>query len=193
MGAITDDSAKEVIAQLLYLEGREPGRPISLLINSGGGKVAAGLAIVDVMQDVSAPVRTVCVGRCSSMAAVVLAAGEPGARHAAAHCKIMIHEPSMTVPGNKRCVDLGKTQRRLEQSRLTTQRLLAEYSGRPETELQQLLHEETYFTAEEARALGLVDHVGGIVAAPAPGDTAPSTAKASPATKPGGDREESAS
>merc|ERR1719323_2164656 len=99
MGPIDSSSAKEVIAQFLYLERQDPGQPITLMINSGGGKVAAGIAILDVMRELHSPVRTLCLGRCSSMAAVLLAAGEKGARWAAPNCRIMIHQPRIKLEG----------------------------------------------------------------------------------------------
>ncbi len=92
-GSIDDESARHVIAQLLFLEREAPGTPIRVNINSSGGKVAAGLAIHDVMRSLSSPVRTTCLGHCSSMAAVLLAAGEKGERYAQPNARIMIHQP----------------------------------------------------------------------------------------------------
>ena len=92
-GSITDDSARAVIAQLLFLEDAAPGAPILMHINSGGGKVYAGLAIHDVMAAISSPVHTTCLGHCESMAAVLLAAGERGARYALPNSRVMIHKP----------------------------------------------------------------------------------------------------
>lgn len=164
MGEITDTIAKEVIAQLLYLERQAPGEPIIMIINSGGGKVTAGLAIHDVMRELSSPVHTVCLGQCSSMAAVLLAAGAPGSRRAAPSCRIMIHEPSLSLPVSRRSRDLGVQHERLERSRQLLQNLLSEYTGQEATQLQTLLEVDHYMTADEAVALGLVDRIGGVLA-----------------------------
>lgn len=179
MGEINETSAKEIIAQLLYLERQSPGTPITMLINSGGGKVASGLAIHDTMQALRSPVHTVCLGRCSSMAAVLLAAGKSGARHAAPNCRIMVHQPSVAVAGRRRSKEFVIQHGQIEWTRLTTQRLLAEYCGKPLEQIEALLEDDHHMTAEEAMELGLVDHVG-VPLAPASDEAGPVTTAPAP-------------
>jgi len=108
-GSITDAMAKTIIADLLYLDALEDGseaapsgrKPIQLVINSGGGVVTSGLAIYDVMQYIRSPVHTLCIGHASSMAAILLAAGEPGQRRALPHARVMIHSASGGYGRNK--------------------------------------------------------------------------------------------
>ena len=107
-GSISDASAKAVVADLLYLDALEDGttdpagpKPIQLVINSGGGSVTAGLAIYDVMQYIRSPVHTLCIGHASSMAAILLAAGEPRQRRALPHARIMVHSASGGYGRNK--------------------------------------------------------------------------------------------
>ncbi|KAJ1628569.1 Clp protease proteolytic subunit /Translocation-enhancing protein tepa, partial [Pavlovales sp. CCMP2436] len=117
-GSIDDASAKLVIGQLLALEFQQPGEPITMLISSAGGKVYAGLGIVDMMNFISSPVRTVCVGHCESMGAIILAAGEPGQRFALPHARIMLHQPFARLGDVRRTAEdvrlhaeeLGKTR-----------------------------------------------------------------------------------
>ncbi|EOD17588.1 putative endopeptidase Clp, partial [Emiliania huxleyi CCMP1516] len=158
---IDDESAKSVVALLLYLEGAEPGAPITLLINSGGGKVQAGLAIHDVMRSLSSPVHTACLGHCESMAAVLLAAGEQGHRTALPNSRIMVHQPTRRSAGGQ-----SKTSRQLqisaeetEKSRLKLAECLARDTGKTLPEIEALLENDSYYSAAEARAMGLVDVV----------------------------------
>jgi len=167
-GTIDEKSAQDAIAQMLYLERLEPGKPLTLLINSGGGKVSAGLALHDVMKELNSPVRTVCLGRCMSMAAVLLASGEPGSRCASANSRVMIHEPHVSLQGSKRPKSIAKSHAQIEHSRMTLCRLLSEYTGLPCEKVEALLEEEYYMDAKEAKELGIVDHVGCSLAAPVP-------------------------
>lgn len=161
-GSIDDDSAKNVIAQLLYLEHSEPGAPISVLINSGGGKVHAGLAIHDVMRSISSPVHTTCLGHCESMAAVLLAAGEPGFRTALPNCRVMVHQPTRTAGGaSKTSKQLLTSAAETEKTRIKLAALLARDTGRSVDEIEALLEYDTYYSAEEALQMGLVDVIGG--------------------------------
>jgi len=165
-GRITEQLAKEVVAQLLYLECREPGLPITLMISSGGGKVTAGMAIHDVMRGLQSPVRTICLGRCSSMAAVLLAAGEPGERLAAPNCRVMVHQPRVSLPGKRGPRELGIQHDQIELSNATLQRLLQEYSGLPPEKVEELLQAGCYMSAEEAVRLGFADSVAALAAGP---------------------------
>eukprot|EP00933_Yihiella_yeosuensis_P061241 TRINITY_DN64043_c0_g1_i1.p1 TRINITY_DN64043_c0_g1~~TRINITY_DN64043_c0_g1_i1.p1 ORF type:complete len:269 (-),score=44.82 TRINITY_DN64043_c0_g1_i1:95-901(-) len=160
-GVIDTGVAKEVISQLRYLEYEDPGKPITLLINSPGGKVGAGLAIHDIMQDIQSPVRTFCVGRCSSMAAVILSAGEKGHRHATLNSRIMVHEPRVALPSKLKSKGLQVQHTQIEVARITTQRILAENCQKSEEEIERLLEaEDHHMSADEAKELGLIDFVG---------------------------------
>ena len=91
---VTDDVAAVVVAQLLFLESENPAKPVYMYINSPGGSVTAGMAIYDTMQYIQAPVSTVCIGQACSMGSLLLAAGEPGKRHALPYARVMVHQPS---------------------------------------------------------------------------------------------------
>ena len=98
-GPVHDDSANLLVAQLLFLEEAQPGVPIELTISSNGGDLYGGFAIHDTIQAISSPVHTICIGRCRSMAAVLLACGEPGHRLAFPNSRIMIHQPTWDSAG----------------------------------------------------------------------------------------------
>lgn len=161
-GGIDDESAKVVIQQLLHLEAEAPGAPISMHIMSGGGKVYAGLAILDVMRSLSSPVHTTCLGHCESMAAVLLACGEPGRRYTLPNARVMIHQPVRGASPSKSSAKEALIQAQaIDQSRLRLCQLLAESTGRPLAELEALMDHDCYCSATEAKELGLVDHVCG--------------------------------
>ncbi|KAL1499377.1 hypothetical protein AB1Y20_011583 [Prymnesium parvum] len=160
-GKITDDSARVVIAQLLFLEQAKPGEPIYMHINSGGGKVHAGLAINDVMRAISSPVHTTCLGHCESMAAVLLAAGERGCRYALPNSRIMIHQPVRGSSSKSNASELTIQAAELDRSRQKLASLLAEACGRPVAELEAIIERDRYYSAQEAREMGLVDAIGG--------------------------------
>ncbi len=158
-GHIDDTSARLVIAQLLYLEEASPTEPIQLHINSSGGKVHAGIAIHDVMQSLRAPVRTTCLGHCESMAAVILAAGEKGERACMPNARVMIHQPTRTSSSKNSSKSLEIQAAELERSRLKLAELLAAATGKPRAEIEALLEHDTYYSAQGAVDLGLVDKV----------------------------------
>ena len=158
-GHIDDASARLVIAQLLYLEEASPTEPIQLHINSSGGKVHAGISIHDVMQSLRAPVRTTCLGHCESMAAVILAAGEKGERAAMPNARVMIHQPTRTSSSKNSSKSLEIQAAELERSRLKLAELLAAATGKPRAEIEALLEHDTYYSANGAVELGLVDKV----------------------------------
>ncbi len=148
-----------IVAQLIYLDGEDPGREINLYINSPGGVVSAGLAIYDTMQYLRAEVNTFCVGlAAASMAAVLLMAGTPGKRVALPHARIMIHQGSVGLPESA-IPDIEVFAR--EQLRLTTTmtELMARHAGQPFERVRRDTERDYYMTAEEARDYGIVDHV----------------------------------
>ncbi len=159
-GHIDDESAKAVIAQLMFLEQEAPGVPIRLHISSGGGKVQPGLAIHDVMHSITSPVHTICLGHCESMAAVLLAAGEPGQRAAMPNVRVMIHQPRQPAGGaSNNARQLAIHAASVERSRRKLAVLLAERTGKPLDEILELIEYDHVCDAQEALALGLIDRV----------------------------------
>ena len=160
-GHIDDESAKAVIATLMYLEQESPGTPIRLHINSGGGKVQAGMAIHDAMNSIHSPVHTVCHGTCSSMAAILLACGAAGNRSAAPNARIMIHQPVRTTGGkdSSNARQLQIHAQSIEKSRLRIAELLALRTGKPVSEIEALIEYDHVCDAGEAQKLGLIDRI----------------------------------
>ena len=157
-GNINDSSAAAVITQLLFLEQESPYTPIRLHINSGGGKVQAGFAIHDTMQALTSPVHTICMGHCSSMAAVLLATGAEGHREAMPNARILIHQPTR-VSGRGNAREFSIQAESIEKTRLRLTELLARRSGRPVSEIEELIQYDHVCDSSEALALGLIDRV----------------------------------
>ena len=134
VGRVGEDMAKSVIAQLLYLESVDPKTPITLFINSGGGSVTDGLAIIDAMALVSCPVHTVAVGRAASMAAVILACGAPGKRVVAPNARVMLHQPSHGLSGSTSDILISAAE--AERTRLRLVGLVAKQTDRSVDDVQ---------------------------------------------------------
>lgn len=177
-GRVDDDSARVVIAMLMYLEQESPQTPIHMHINSAGGNVQAGLAIHDVMQSISSPVHTLCLGHCESIAALLLSAGEPGERAAMPNARMMIHQPVRTGGGSANAKQLAISAASIERSRSTLVRLLAQRCGKTEEEIAAILEYDHVCDSEEAIALGLIDKVA------TPGSLVPVGANAPPEQPP---------
>ncbi len=161
-GPINDESAKTIVAQLLFVDAEAPGKPVHLLISSSGGRVQAGTAIHDVMRSLRSPVHTTCIGHCESMAAVILAAGERGERRAMPNARIMVHQPTRSPGGaSKTSKQLLISATETEKSRLKLAALLARDTGRSEAEMAELLEHDQYYSPDEARAAGIIDEVVG--------------------------------
>ena len=159
-GPIEDGMAALVCAQLLFLESENPKKPIDMYINSPGGVVTSGLAIYDTMQYIKSPVSTVCMGMAASMGSFLLMAGEPGLRIALPNARIMVHQPSGGFQGKasdieRHAEDIIKTKRRLNE-------LYAKHCGRTYEEVERTLDRDSFMSAEEALAWGLVDRVNGV-------------------------------
>jgi ATP-dependent Clp protease, protease subunit len=156
-GPIDDRVAATLCAQLLFLEAKSTDRQISLYINSPGGVVTSGFAIYDTMQLVTCPVATICMGMAGSMASVLLMAGRPGLRHALPNASILVHQPSGGFQGSaadieRHAADILKTKRKITQ-------LYVKHCGRTLEEVERALDRDSFMSAEEARAWGLIDHV----------------------------------
>lgn len=154
---ITAEVANRLIAELLLLDADNHEAQIDLYINSPGGSVLDGLAIIDTMQCIRAPVSTVCVGQAASMAAWILAAGAKGVRFAAPNAEVMIHQVAAAFAGQTTDIRIY-TQRMMRlQERLV--HMLAQWTGQPVERIQKDMEHEFFMTAEEAKAYGLVDAI----------------------------------
>ena len=158
-GHVDDDSAKAVITMLMYLEQEAPGVPIRLHINSGGGKVQAGLAIHDMMQALTSPVHTVCHGNCASISAVLLVCGAAGERAAAPNARIMIHQPVRTGGTKSNAREMQIQADNIERTRVRLAELLALRTGKPSADIDKLLEYDTYCDPHTAMQLGLIDRI----------------------------------
>jgi len=157
-GEVNDDSAKRFVQELLYLEAEDPYAPVTIFINSGGGLVHSGLAILDVMSQVVMPLRTIAYGRCFSIAAVLLAAGTPGQRFAFPHARLMIHEPSCAyskLPVSDMVIKVDE----LRHTSQVLEELLCEKTGRSPAEVRAAVSRDNYMSVEDARKFGLIDNV----------------------------------
>lgn len=156
-GGIDDDVANLIIAQLLFLESEDPKKDISLYINSPGGSVTAGLAILDTMNHVKPQVSTVCVGMAASAAAVILAAGEKGKRYALPNSEVMIHQPWGGAQGQ--ATDIEITAKHILATRDRLNKILAKATGQPLDKIEKDVDRDYFMMAEDAKKYGLVDQV----------------------------------
>ena len=156
-GEIDDDMANAVVAQLLFLQAQDPKKAVAMYINSPGGSVTAGLAILDTMRMVKCPVATYCVGQAASMGAVLLAAGERGRRYALPHARIMVHQPWGGAQG--RASDIEITAREILRLKDTLNGILAEAAGKTLEAVTNDTDRDHFMSAEEAKAWGIVDKV----------------------------------
>lgn len=156
-GEINDPVADLIIAQLLFLEAEDPDKDIHLYINSPGGVVTAGMAILDTMNYIKAPVSTICIGQAASMGAVLLTAGEKGKRFALPHARIMIHQPSGGSRGQ--ATDIMIQAEEILRMKRELNQLLADLSGQPVERLERDTERDFFMSAEEAREYGLIDAV----------------------------------
>ncbi len=156
-GAITSELANLVVAQLIYLESKDPTKDISLYINSPGGEVTAGLAIFDTMRYIRCDVSTICIGMAASMGAFLLAAGAKGKRYALPNSEIMIHQVLGGSQGQASDVEIQTRQLLKIKNKINT--ILAENVGKPVEVVERDTDRDNYLTAEEALDYGIVDKV----------------------------------
>ncbi|HIS48701.1 MAG TPA: ATP-dependent Clp endopeptidase proteolytic subunit ClpP [Candidatus Scybalocola faecigallinarum] len=154
---VTDASASLIVSQLLFLESEDPGKDISLYINSPGGSVSAGLAIYDTMNYIKCDVSTICMGMAASMGAFLLAGGTKGKRFALPNSTIMIHQPSGGAQGQ--ATDIKIVADRIIETRKQLNRILAENTGQPLSQIEIDTERDNYMSAEAAKAYGLIDDV----------------------------------
>jgi len=156
-GGVEDHMATLVTAQLLYLESENPKKDIYMYINSPGGVVTAGMAIHDTMNYIRPKVGTVCIGQAASMGAFLLSAGEPGMRVALSNARIMIHQPSGGAQGMASDIEIQAKE--ILRIRHRMNELMAQYTGQPLEEIEKNVERDKFFSADEAKAFGLVDEV----------------------------------
>ncbi len=155
--AIDDYTANVIQAQLLYLDSADPGKDISIYINSPGGTVYAGLGIYDTMQFVSSNISTICTGIAASMAAVLLVAGTDKKRFALTHSRVMIHQPLGGVQGQ--ASDIEITAREIAKIKQELYQIISTHSGKPLEDVARDSDRDFWMTATEAKAYGMVDDV----------------------------------
>lgn len=154
---VNDVTSSLVVAQLLYLEGQDPAKDISLYINSPGGSVTAGLAIYDTMQYIKCDVSTICMGMAASMGAFLLAAGAKGKRYALPNSDIMIHQPSGGAQGQ--ATDIKIQAEHMLQIKKKLNAILSERTGQPLEVIMRDTERDNFMTADEAVQYGLIDKV----------------------------------
>ena len=156
-GEVEDSMANTIVAQLIYLEGKDPTKDISLYINSPGGSVSAGMAIYDTMNYIKCDVSTICVGLAASMGAFLLSSGAKGKRYALKNSEIMIHQPLGGAQGQASDIRIQADHIMRTKEKLT--RIIAENTGKPYETVLQDTDRDNWLSADEALAYGLIDKV----------------------------------
>lgn len=156
-GEIDDAMANLIVAQLIYLEGKNPGKDISIYINSPGGSVSAGLAIYDTMNYIKCDVSTICVGRAASMGAFLLAGGTKGKRFALPNSEIMIHQPLGGAQGQVSDIQIQANHIQYIKDRMN--KMLSENTGKPLEVVEKDTDRDNYMTAPEAKEYGIIDEI----------------------------------
>lgn len=154
---VNDTTASLVVAQLLYLEGQDPDKDISLYINSPGGSISAGMAIYDTMNYIKCDVSTICIGMAASMASFLLSSGAKGKRFALPNSEIMIHQPLGGMQGQASDIKIHADH--IIAIREKMNRMLSEQTGKPYEEICRDTDRDNFMTAKEAMEYGLVDKV----------------------------------
>ena len=156
-GGIDDTVANLIISQLLFLEAEDPKKDIFLYVNSPGGHVHSGLAIVDAMNHVKPDVATVAVGMAASMGSIILASGAKGKRYALPNADIMIHQPQGGAEGQ--ASDIEISAKRILSLRDRLNKILAKQTGQPMEKIERDVDRDFFLTADEAKKYGIVDQV----------------------------------
>ena len=158
-GEVSDKSARDVTEKLLYLEFKEPGKPITFYINTPGGSITAGMAIYDTMQLISSPIKVVVTGMAASMGSILLSGAEKGQRVLYPHSRVLIHQPLISGQMVAVAVDIHIQAKEMEKLRDELNNILAEASGQPLEKIQKDTDRDFYMTAEEAIEYGLADSI----------------------------------
>ena len=156
-GEITDDTANLIVAQLIYLEGKDPDKDIMMYINSPGGSVVAGMAIYDTMNYIKCDVNTICIGMAASMAAFLLSSGTKGKRYVLPNSEVMIHQPLGGTQGQASDIKIHADH--ILKTRAKLNKILAENSGQSIETIERDTDRDNYLDAESAVKYGLADKV----------------------------------
>ena len=156
-GEINDAVANSIVAQLIYLEGKNPDQDISLYINSPGGSVSAGFAIFDTINYIKCDVSTICIGLAASMGAFLLASGKKGKRYALPNSEIMIHQPLGGAQGQ--ASDIEIQARHIQNTKEKINKILAERTGQDLSKIKKDTDRDYYMSAEQAKEYGLIDEI----------------------------------
>ncbi len=156
-GEINDAVADTVVAQLIYLEGKDPNKDICLYINSPGGSVTAGMAIYDTMNYIKCDVSTICIGMAASMGAFLLSSGAKGKRYALKNSEVMIHQPLGGAQGQASDIKIVADQ--ILKTKHKLNKILSENTGKPYEVVEKDTDRDNYMSAEEAKEYGLIDEI----------------------------------
>ena len=156
-GEINDQMANTIVAQLIFLEGKNPDKDIFMYINSPGGSVSAGLAIYDTMQYIKCDVSTICIGMAASMAAVILSSGTKGKRICLPHSEVMIHQPLGGTQGQ--ASDILLHAKHIEKTRETLNKILSDNTGKDVATIAKDTDRDNFLDAKQAVKYGLVDKI----------------------------------
>ena len=156
-GAIDDNLANIIIAQILFLEADDPEREINLYINSSGGEVTAGMAVYDTMQFVKPSVATLCFGQAAGMAALLLAAGSQGERSALPHSRILLHQPLGNYQGQ--ATDVGIHAKEIFLMRENIEKILLKHTNQVKKRIHKDIERDFFMTGRQAKEYGVVDSV----------------------------------
>lgn len=156
---VTDKTVREVVSQLLFLDSREPGKDIFLFVNSPGGSVSAGMVIYDVIQILSSPVHTICMGLAASMGAILLASGTKGKRAALRHAEIMIHQPLIGGKFAGTSADIAIQAEQIKKTKVLGAQILAKHCNQDINRILQDFERDYWLNAQEALEYGLIDQV----------------------------------
>lgn len=155
--AIDDNVANSIVAQLLFLDAENPGKDISLYINSPGGSITAGMAIYDTMNFIKSDVQTICIGMAASMGAFLLTAGAKGKRYALPNAEVMIHQPLGGAQGQATEIEIAAKRILFLRDKLN--KIIADSTGQPLEVIERDTDRDNFMTAEKAKEYGLIDHI----------------------------------
>lgn len=156
-GEIRDDMANTIVAQLLHLEQESSDKDITLYVNSPGGSVSAGMAIIDTMHFIKPKVSTVCIGLAASMGAMILSQGEKGKRHSLPNSRVMIHQPLSGVQGQ--ASDIAITAEQVIKTKKRLAKMIADSSGQKLDKVEKDMDRDYWMEASEAKKYGIIDSV----------------------------------
>ena len=156
-GEINDQMANTIVAQLIFLEGKNPDKDIYMYINSPGGSVSAGLAIYDTMQYIKCDVSTICIGMAASMAAVILSSGTKGKRICLPHSEVMIHQPLGGTQGQASDIEIHA--KHIQKTRETLNKILSDNTGKDLETITKDTDRDNFLDAKQAQKYGLVDKI----------------------------------